>query len=76
MSRPTKPNERQLAVLRWIGDGCPPRDWPDQSHKLTARVLEGRGLVQVSDHAGLRRHPVLMRMLVPSGPTSSLCGAC
>jgi len=30
-------NQRQLDVLRWIDDGCPDRDWPDQSHKLTAR---------------------------------------
>ncbi len=30
---------------------------------------------EVSDHAGLRRHSVLMRMLVPSGPTSSRLGA-
>jgi len=34
-------------VLRWIGDGCPARDWPDQSHKLTARSLAGRGLADV-----------------------------
>ena len=36
-------NQRQLDVLRWIGDGCPDRDWPDQSHKLTARSLAGQG---------------------------------
>jgi excisionase family DNA binding protein len=40
-------NQRQLDVLRWIGEGCPDRDWPDQSHKLTARSLAGRGLVDV-----------------------------
>lgn len=40
-------NQRQLDVLRWIGDGCPDRDWPDQSHKLTARSLAGRGLADV-----------------------------
>jgi hypothetical protein len=34
-------------VLRWIGDGCPDRDWPDHSHKLTARSLAGRGLADV-----------------------------
>jgi excisionase family DNA binding protein len=40
-------NKRQLDVLRWIGDGCPDRDWPDHSHKLTARSLAGRGLADV-----------------------------
>lgn len=40
-------NQRQLDVLHWIGDGCPDRDWPDQSHKLTARSLAGRGLADV-----------------------------
>ena len=40
-------NQRQLDVLRWIGDGCPDRDWPDQSHKLTARSLAARDLADV-----------------------------
>jgi excisionase family DNA binding protein len=40
-------NKRQLDVLRWIGDGWPDRDWPDHSHKLTARSLAGRGLADV-----------------------------
>ena len=40
-------NQRQLDVLRWIGDGCPDRDWPGQSHKLTARSLAARGLADV-----------------------------
>ena len=40
-------NQRQLDVLRWIGDGCPDRDWPDQSHKLTARSLAGKDLADV-----------------------------
>jgi excisionase family DNA binding protein len=38
---------RQLEVLRWIADDCPARDWPSESHKLTARALESRGLAQV-----------------------------
>lgn len=45
--RPVRLSERQLDVLRWIGEGCPARDWPDQSHKLTARSLAGRGLADV-----------------------------
>lgn len=40
-------NQRQLDVLRWIGDGCADCDWPDQSHKLTARSPAGRGLADV-----------------------------
>jgi hypothetical protein len=40
-------NQRQLDVLAWIGDGCPDRDWPDQSHKLTARSLAARDLADV-----------------------------
>jgi len=40
-------NQRQLDVLRWIGDGCPDRDWPGHSHKLTARSLAGKGLADV-----------------------------
>jgi hypothetical protein len=45
--RPIKLGDRRVAVLRWIGDGCPPRDWPDESHKNTARALASRGLAEV-----------------------------
>jgi excisionase family DNA binding protein len=38
---------RQLHVLQWIADGCPVRDWPDESHKNSARALESRGLARV-----------------------------
>jgi hypothetical protein len=37
----------QLGILQWAADGCPDRAWPDESHKLSARALEGRGLVRV-----------------------------
>lgn len=40
--------ERQVEVLRWVADGCPTREWPDQSHKVSARALASRGLAQVS----------------------------
>jgi excisionase family DNA binding protein len=40
-------SDRQINVLRWIADGCPAREWPDESHKLTARALESRGLARV-----------------------------
>ena len=46
-------NERQLEVLRWVGGGSPARDWPDESHKTTARALENRGLVTVSRRTGV-----------------------
>jgi excisionase family DNA binding protein len=42
-----KLSERQLLVLRWIGDGCPEGTWPDESHKHTARALASRGLAEV-----------------------------
>jgi hypothetical protein len=47
VARPIKLNERQVAVLRWIGEGCLHRDWPDESHKNTARALASRGLAEV-----------------------------
>lgn len=43
-------NDRQLEVLKWIGAGCPPRDWPDYTHRTTARALASRGLVTVRGH--------------------------
>jgi hypothetical protein len=46
-SVPVKLTERQLAVLRWVGDGCPAGDWPDETHKLTARAMSYRGLLVV-----------------------------
>jgi excisionase family DNA binding protein len=40
-------SDRQINVLGWIAGGCPAREWPDDSHKLTARALESRGLTRV-----------------------------
>jgi excisionase family DNA binding protein len=40
-------SDRHVSVLRWIADGCPDREWPDESHKLSARALESRGLARV-----------------------------
>lgn len=40
-------NERQLDILRWIGEGTPEREWPDWSHRTTAKALQSRGLVKV-----------------------------
>lgn len=38
---------RQLDVLRWIAEGTPQRDWPDYTHRTTAKALQSRGLVKV-----------------------------
>lgn len=45
-------NHRQRAILTWIADGCPERDWPDETHKHSARALANRGLVKVSRSSG------------------------
>jgi len=45
-------NYRQRAILDWIADGCPERDWPDETHKHSARALAARGLVKVSRSSG------------------------
>lgn len=43
-------NERQLEVLRWIGDGCPQRDWESETYKLSAVALRNRKLATVKGH--------------------------
>lgn len=48
-----KLNERQWAVLRWISEGCPDREWPDSTHKTTAVALQSRRLVQISRSGGV-----------------------
>jgi hypothetical protein len=53
-----KPSARQLEILRWIADGGPHRAWPDESHKLSARALQSRGLARVT-RKGKRWHAVL-----------------
>lgn len=45
MARVLNLTDRQIEVLRWIGDGCPPCYWPDETHKNTA--LASRGLAHV-----------------------------
>lgn len=45
MPRPLTP--RQIDVLRWISDGCPPGCWDDNTHKTSARALAARGLAIV-----------------------------
>lgn len=43
-------NARQIDVLQWVGDGLPERDWPDWTHRTTAKALQSRGLVEVRGH--------------------------
>lgn len=45
-------NERQVDVLRWIGDGCPDGRWTDFTFKTTATALASRRLVTVSKRGG------------------------
>lgn len=40
-------NARQVEVLRWIAAGSPEREWPDWTHRTTAKALQSRGLVSV-----------------------------
>lgn len=46
MPHPLTPH--QVELLRWLSDGCPKRDWPDHSHKVTIRALQSRGLATIS----------------------------
>jgi hypothetical protein len=45
-------NQRQRAILDWMAEGCPERDWLDETHKHSARALANRGLVRVSRSGG------------------------
>lgn len=45
-------NERQLAVLQWISDGCPAGVMTDDSYKVSAAALKSRRLVTVSKKSG------------------------
>lgn len=45
-------NEKQRAVLAWIVQECPPGLYldDDYSHRITARALKNRGLIELSGH--------------------------
>jgi hypothetical protein len=49
---PRQLNERQLQVLRWVGQGCPDGIWQGEAHKLSCQALQSRGLVKVSRGKG------------------------
>lgn len=40
--------EQQVAILRWIGDGCPDRVMEGTLHRISAGALRNRGLVKSS----------------------------
>jgi hypothetical protein len=40
-------NDRQRAVLDWIGDGCPDGVYEGEGHKVSAAALRARGLVRI-----------------------------
>jgi hypothetical protein len=46
-------NQRQLAVLRWIIDGCPDGVMTDVTYKTTAVALRNRRLVTISKKQGV-----------------------
>ncbi|MDG3015832.1 hypothetical protein [Speluncibacter jeojiensis] len=45
-------NPRQLETLQWIGQGCPPRSWPDSTFKTVAVALQNRRLIVISKKSG------------------------
>ena len=45
-------NERQLAVLKWISEGCPPGVWADDSYKASVAALRSRRLVKITKGRG------------------------
>lgn len=45
-------NERQQAVLDWVGQGCPAGVWPDSTYKTSGQALQNRGLVKITKRRG------------------------
>ena len=41
-------SEAQVALLRWIGDGCPAGVVEGDSHRISAAALRNRGLVKIT----------------------------
>jgi hypothetical protein len=40
--------ERQVSILRWIADGCPPGVTEGDFHRISAAALRNRGLVTIT----------------------------
>jgi hypothetical protein len=45
-------NERQFAVLEWVGRGCPDGVWDASGYKASCQALQNRGLVKISRRGG------------------------
>ncbi|MFD4634026.1 hypothetical protein ACFVYR_20015 [Streptomyces sp. NPDC058284] len=45
-------DERQQAVLDWVGQGCPDKVWPDSTYKVSVQALQNRGLVKITKRRG------------------------
>ncbi|MFD5699838.1 hypothetical protein [Streptomyces lasiicapitis] len=45
-------NERQQAVLDWVGQGCPDGVWADSTYKVSAQALQNRVLVRITKRRG------------------------
>jgi hypothetical protein len=48
MARNAVLNVKQLAVLRWVSDGCADGVYGGTAHRLVARALHNRGLIMVT----------------------------
>lgn len=48
MAQPKTLTEAQIAVLRWVGDGCPDDVYEGVHHRISAASLNGRGLITVT----------------------------
>jgi hypothetical protein len=40
--------DRQVEILRWIGDGCPEGVMDGDNHRISAAALRRRGLIKIS----------------------------
>jgi hypothetical protein len=49
------PNEKELAVLRWIRAGCPNGVMEGDTFKISAAALRSRGLIRTAGR-GVRWH--------------------
>ena len=45
-------SSRQVEVLQWIADGCPDGVMTGYTYKVTAKALQGRGLVKAGVRGG------------------------
>ncbi|MFT3663024.1 MAG: hypothetical protein QM809_17145 [Gordonia sp. (in: high G+C Gram-positive bacteria)] len=52
-------HDRQLELLRWIGDGCPEGRWEGHAYKTSTTALVSRRLVTVSKKGGIWRATLL-----------------